>query len=261
MTATVPTLDTETDRRKLPGDGKLHPLPHIVRIVVVVPPSDSGAESKSGPSQSDSLTLPEAEALLRGMDPPPSPDGTSAPQESLSAIPTKPKNMFEALKPTDIVVVGREPASVRTIDSSDKPVSVNPINEASRAPLPSGQPSRTQSTRELCAHDDRNRDTVLRVWTESDTIEYQCDVPFEIVRVNKAGWKIYDAPDDPFGNSKDGYKAHIRDAEGENQRPLWVWTSGLLPARANNQQYKMTFKIGDEEIDPDVVCGDPPPSP
>ena len=142
------------------------------------------------------------------------------------------KNMFDVLKPTDIVVVGQEPASVCTI----------------------------KHKRHVLAHDDRNKVTVLRVWTESDTIEYQCDVPFEIVRVKKAGWEIYDAPDDPFGNSKDGYKAQPRDAAGENQRPLWVWTSGLLPARANNQQYKMTFKIGDEEIDPDVVCGDPPPN-
>ena len=34
---------------------------------------------------------------------------------------------------------------------------------------------------------------------------------------------------------------------------MWVWTSGLLPATANNQQYKMTFKIDGELIDPDVV--------
>ena len=39
------------------------------------------------------------------------------------------------------------------------------------------------------------------------------------------------------------------------------WTSGVLPAKANNQQYKPTLKIGREEIDPDIVCGDPPPAP
>ena len=42
---------------------------------------------------------------------------------------------------------------------------------------------------------------------------------------------------------------------------VWTWTSGVVPASANNQQYKATFKIGGELIDPDVVCGDPPPSP
>ena len=83
--------------------------------------------------------------------------------------------MFEVLEPTDIVVVGREPASVRTIDSKGKP------------------------SRDSClAHDDGHRDTVLRVWTESDTIEYQCEEKFEIMKVEKAGWKIYDTPDNPF---------------------------------------------------------------
>jgi hypothetical protein len=100
---------------------------------------------------------------------------------------------------------------------------------------------------------------VLRVWTESDTIEYVCDKPFEIVGVERAGWKIDGAPDDPFGGATP-YRAQRR-PPAKGQKPLWVWTSGLLPARANNQQYKMKFKIGREEIDPDVVCGSPPPSP
>ena len=52
--------------------------------------------------------------------------------------------------------------------------------------------------RRLFAHDHHHRDTVLRVWTESDTIEYQCDEQFEIVQVERAGWKIYGAPENPF---------------------------------------------------------------
>ena len=145
--------------------------------------------------------------------------------------------MFEALTPTDIVVVGREPASVR----------------------------RLRQKLQLSPHDDRNKDTVLRVWTESDTIEYQCERPFEIVRVEKAGWRVYDSPDDPFGGGAP-YRAQ-QTPRAKGQKPLWVWTSGLLPARADNQQYKMTFRIFDKngkngvEVDPDVVCGNPPPSP
>jgi hypothetical protein len=185
--------------------------------------------------------LKAAEDQLKEMDAPPSPDGTSARLGSSEAAFPKPKNMFEALKPTDIVVIGQEAASVRVVDEQDHA-------DARKPPLG------------LTPHNDRHKDTVLRVWTESDTIEYQCDQPFEIVQVKKAGWEIYDSPDDPFGNSKDGYKAHLRDAEGKNARPLWVWTSGLLPASANNQQYKMTFEIGGERVDPDVVCGDPPPN-
>jgi hypothetical protein len=139
--------------------------------------------------------------------------------------------MFEVLKPTDIVVVGREPASVREV----------------------------KKTRWLSAHDDHNRDTVLRVWTESDTIEYHCDEEFEIVQVERAGWLIYDAPENPFDNGKLPYVAKRRERATDGKL-FWVWTSSILPAKANNQQYKMTFKIKGELIDPDVVCGDPPPS-
>ena len=140
--------------------------------------------------------------------------------------------MSLTLKATDIVVVGKEPASVRG----------------------------TGQERRLMAHDHHHTDTVLRVWTECDTIEYQCDERFEITGVERKGWKIYDAPENPFGLGKADYVAQDkgRDANG---KPLWVWTSGLLPASANNQQYKMTFTIDNQEIDPDVVCGSPPPSP
>ena len=85
---------------------------------------------------------------------------------------------------------------------------------------------------------------------------------FEIMQVEKAGWKIYDAPDNPFAG-RPPYKATRRATDG---KPIWVWTSSVLPATANNQQYKMTFKIFDEhgengDVDPDVVCGNPPPIP
>jgi len=136
---------------------------------------------------------------------------------------------FDKLSPTDIVVVGRDPASVRS----------------------------SGSQRRLTAHTDHNRDTVLRVWTESDTIEYQCDEPFKIVDVKKTGWNIYAAPDNPFGFGDVEYVALER--PGRDGKSIWVWTSGLLPAGANNQQYKMTFEIDGEKIDPDVVCGNPPP--
>jgi len=213
------------EKRAHPGDGKRTPCEHIVRIVVLRDDKLTAARRARASNESHGLTDEElriGEALLKKLPAPSSGEKTSKP----------PKSMFEVLEPTDIVVVGREPASVC-------------------------EPKRT---RELLPHDDRNKPTVLRIWTESDTIEYQCDEPFEIVQVKKAGWEIYDAPDDPFGNSKDGYKAHRRDAEDENEKPLWVWTSGLLPARANNQQYKTTFKIDGELIDPDIVCGDPPPN-
>ena len=271
MTATATPTNKEADRRIRPGDGKLNPVNHIVRIVVV-PRSDSiDARESGGPAESHGLTndeLSAAEHQLKKKAAPPSPDGRAAPGESSDARSPTPKNMFEALKPTDIVVVGREPASVRAIpapsdssgvDSSGKPVSANPTKEGGQTA------SEPKPTRRLFAHDHHHADTVLRVWTESDTIEYQCDRRFEIVKVEKEGWKIYDAPDNPFGSGKVDYKAQERQL-GTGKRQ-YFWTSSVLPATANNQQYKMTFKIFDENgkngelVDPDIVCGNPPPSP
>ena len=72
------------------------------------------------------------------------------------------------------------------------------IARASRSHARSSGRSVRQPTRHLFPHDDRNTDTVLRVWTESDTIEYQCDEEFEIVQMERAGWKLFGAPDNPF---------------------------------------------------------------
>jgi hypothetical protein len=240
MTATATTTDKEVDPREVPGGGRLNPVNHIVRIIVVRrPASDSFAVRESdGPGHGHDLTKDElraAEDELKKKAAPP--DGTSAAGESSAARSPKPKNIFEVLTPTDIVVVGREPASVRELKEG----------------------------RKLSVHDDHNRDTVLRVWTESDTIEYQCDERFEIVKMERAGWKIYNAPENPFESS--GQPPYLAE---EKQDPggklIWSWTSGRLPATANNQQYKMQFKIFDENgngelVDPDVVCGDPPPAP
>jgi hypothetical protein len=160
--------------------------------------------------------------------------------------------MLEALTPTDIVVVGRETASVRTVDSSGKPVSANATKQEGQTA------SEEKPEPRLFAHDDRHRDTVLRVWTESDTIEYQCDVEFKITKVERAGWKIHGAPPDPFGGAPP-YNAKQISPEGGGS--FWARTSSALPATANNQQYKMTFEINGKKVDPDVICGFPPPEP
>jgi hypothetical protein len=240
MTATATTPDKEVDPREVPGGGGLNPVNQIVRIVVVRrPASDSSAARESdGPGHSHGLTEDELSAAEGELKKKAAPrDGTSASGESSDARSRKPKTMFEVLTPTDIVVVGREPASVRE----------------------------TKEGRKLCPHDDRNRDTVLRVWTESDTIEYQCDERFEIVKMERAGWKIYGSPENPFERSE-GPPYVAREKPGPGGKLIWSWTSDRLPASANNQQYKMHFKIFDEHgngqlVDPDVVCGDPPPGP
>jgi hypothetical protein len=62
----------------------------------------------------------------------------------------------------------------------------------------------------------------------------------------------------PYKATKE--RTSTTDAHG-NPKFVWKWTSGVVPASANNQQYKATFKIRGQKIDPDVVCGDPPPAP
>jgi len=250
MTATATTPGSQTDDRQLPGDGKRSPRNHIVRIVVV--PKKELATLQHQGLTDQALTL--AEALLKDLPAPPLATGTAG----------APPGMFEALRPTDIVVVGSEPASVRVLDKKGQPV---PLDESGQPALPasgsaSTPPLRSDSpTRRLFAHDDGHKDTVLRVWTESATVEYQPSTPFEIVKVERAGWRIYGAPDDPFAakDKRAPYKAvEMRAGSGKT---LWTWKSDVVPASANNQQYKATFRIDGEEIDPDVVCGDPPPSP
>ena len=251
MIGTATTTNRDVNRIK-PGDGKLNPVTHFVRIEVV--PHDSDANDAheshgSGQSHGESHGLTEnqlraAEAKLKKKDAPPSSGGTSMGQAS-----SLPQKMFDVLEPWDIVAVGQEAASVRTVDSKGNPVLGNPTNEGGDTT------SAPKGTRRLFAHDHHHTDTVLRVWTESDTIEYQCDEEFEIVRVERAGWKIYGAPDNPFAG-RPPYKATPRATDG-----LWIWRSSVLPATADNQQYKMTFKVNGKLVDPDVLCGNPPPSP
>jgi hypothetical protein len=243
MTTTATTTEKQVDR-EVPGGGKLQPVHHIVRIVVVRPASDSIAAPEShGPGHSHGLTDGELAASEKILKETPAPPGRELAN-----------TMFDALTSTDIVVVGREAASVRTVDNSGKPVSADATRQAGLAA------SEPKPTRRLFGHDDRHRDTVLRVWTESDTIEYQCDEEFEIVLVERAGWKIYGAPDIPFDNGPLPYRSEQR-KRATDGKPIWVWTSSVLPAKANNQQYKMSFRINGELIDPDVACGDPPPTP
>jgi hypothetical protein len=166
--------------------------------------------------------------------------------------------MFQALKPTDIVVIGQEAASVRLLDENSESVAVDesgqPVSRPTSEALPSNSP-----TRRLTVHDGSHKDTVLRVWTNSDTIEYQCDQAFEIVNVQQAGWKVYGAPANPFARAMGAPPYQATRTLVAPGVTVWKWTSSVVPTSANNQQYKATFKIGSQLIDPDVVCGDPPP--
>ena len=258
MAATATQMDKQPDLRKVPGDNLKFPAVHHVVRIVVVPSGGVHAPASDVPSDShDDLTpgeLSDAEAKLKAMN------ASSSFGTSSTAT-----NMLAALDPTDIVVLGRKVASVRNVDSHGNPVPANPTTEAGQnAPQPKG-------THRLFAHNHEHRDTVLRVWTESDTIEYQCDRPFEVAQPEVAGWRIYDSPENLFERSGDAPYVAKEIAGVTPGTSLWSWTSSVIPAKADNQQYKMTFKIFEkddrnregrfEEIDPDVVCGNPPPTP
>jgi hypothetical protein len=225
---------TQPDLRQHPGDGARTKVKHIVRIIVVPNVKSAPSDGRHELTQEE---LDMGEVHLKK---------TPAPA-SQTPLPKGPqRTMFDDLKPTDIVVIGGEAASVL----------VDADNGANGAP----------PTRRLVAHDDRHRDTVLRVWTDSDTIEYQSDVEFQIVEMKRAGWHIYGSPENPFEHAKGSapyFATNQTDpalvAPGQ-PTPAWTWTSGEVPASANNQQYKMTFRIAGQLVDPDVVCGDPPPS-
>jgi hypothetical protein len=274
MSTTVETT-VEHDPREEPGGGRLNHVSHVVRIVVVRDAESPDARQSREAHESHGLKddeLRRGEARLKRMAPPPKDDG-SARQGSSGPAPT---NMFDTLKPTDIVAIGREAASVRVVDKHGKPVPLDengqpvPRDNSGQRALGSTAAAPEPPTRRLFGHDDGHKDTVLRVWTESDTVEYQCDTKFEIVKVEKAGWKIFRTTDDLFEREKHREAIEEKnatiDASG-NPKSVWKWKSGLIPDSANNQQYKMTFRIFDErgekpvDVDPDIVCGDPPPVP
>jgi hypothetical protein len=247
--STTAEVNPELAQKESPGDGKHKPQHHIVRIVVVRDAGspetpDRAANESHGPAhESHGLTdekLKNAQDQLKKMPPP------HSSEESTPAA----KNMLEALEPTDIVVVGKEAASVRVIAEEGVGGTA------------------TRRTKRLAAHDDRHRDTVLKVWTESDTVEYQCEHKFAIVEVQQANWRIHGAPPNLFERERGSMPYEAREeppttGPAGNPKPVWTWTSGTVPKSANNQQYKMSFmiKIGDRDelVDPDVVCGDPPP--
>ena len=138
------TADDRCDQRARPGDGKRTQCTHILRIVVLRNDKLTAARLRRASNESHGLTDEElkiGEALLKEMAAPLPSDPTAKRQ----------KNMFKELKPTDIVVIGQEAASVRVDDDQ---------NHAGHARMP--------PTLRLMAHNDRHKDTGIRVWTNSD---------------------------------------------------------------------------------------------
>src|SRR5262249_4644048 len=132
------------------------------------------------------------------------------------------------LKPTSIIAVRDKPASFVTVGPNQKLVSHDPSGV---------------------------RETVLHVWTESDTIEWQSDRPFEITRVAKAGppqrGTQDTAPENPF---KSGFP--YSGLAATNYRVQ----SSQLSRSPNNRQYK-TSTTTDAPLSAPAFRGGAPPPP
>ena len=109
----------------------------------------------------------------------------------------------------------------------------------------------------LVPHDQAIKHAAIRMYTESDQIEWECDQAFEIVSTEKAHQPIWyqpGTPDNPFLTGPP-----FMGECGSDTR--YRARSSQTSAAANGQQYKVTIRIGGRDIDPDYVCGSPPPSP
>jgi hypothetical protein len=103
--------------------------------------------------------------------------------------------------------------------------------------------------------------TVLKVWTETDQIEYICDAPFEIARVDKVNdW--YKEKHVPVVEASKDFPFHQKLPESRSKGTQHHLLTSTLRWEANDKQYKMTFKIAQSQtettVDPDYYCGFPP---
>jgi hypothetical protein len=205
-------VDNQSGSQLRRSDGNAA-VKHIVRILVV-PDRPTRGSPKSTRGELTAADLKHAQGFIESTPAPfvRPPKGKRAPK------------LVDVLESTDIIVIDGKPASLTALGA----------------------------VRRLKAHDHHDKRTVLRVWTESDTIEYQCDEEFAIVRVEQAAWRLFGAPDHPFATPPP-YVAVGAPGTG------FTWTSSTLTRAANNQQYKMSFRIRRRLVDPDIVCGDPPP--
>jgi hypothetical protein len=119
-----------------------------------------------------------------------------------------------------------------------------------------GDKAATFLNRELVPHDRAIRHAAIRVFTESDIIEWRSDQPFTIVSTEKAEepiWSVAGTPENPF-YSGPPFESTVDPGNRHQAR------SSKTKQAANGQQYKVSIRLEDGRlVDPDYVCGDPPP--
>jgi len=141
----------------------------------------------------------------------------------------------QRLEPTSIIVVRDQATSYTNVAPRNKPPDMK-----------------------LLRHDPNgHKETVLRVWTESDRVEWQAAQAFEITNIQKApapGFQAAGAgvPANPFYDAVTPYAA--KESGG-----FYTIQTSTARKEANGQQYKITFRIAGRLVDPDIACGFPPP--
>lgn len=157
----------------------------------------------------------------------------------------------------DAPPIGSRPVTPRHLELADAHVKKEApgLENDVKAVIVIGDKAATFLNRTLVPHDVAIRHAAIRVYTESDVIEWESDRAFTIVSTEKAHnpiWYKDGTPDNPFYS---GPPFESRCGSGTHHRAR----SSTTRQEADGQQYKVSIRIGDRLIDPDYVCGTPPP--
>jgi hypothetical protein len=130
------------------------------------------------------------------------------------------------------------------------------LTDDGKAVIVIGDKAATFRDRKLEDHDLAIRHAAIRMFTESDVIEWESDAPFSIESTAKAEnpiWHRDGTPDNPF-HTGPPFDSAPHDNGRHKAR------SSTTTKDANGQQYKVSIRLSDGRlVDPDYVCGDPPP--
>ena len=157
----------------------------------------------------------------------------------------------------DAPPIGPRPVTQGHLDLADAHVKKEApgLEDDVKAIIVIGDKAATFLHRKLVPHGSAIQEAAIRVYTESDVIEWESDQAFTIVSTEKSHnpiWHQGGTPDNPFHS---GPPFVSSSGNGAYHRAR----SSMTRSEANGQQYKVSIRIGGRLIDPDYVCGDPPP--
>lgn len=149
------------------------------------------------------------------------------------------------------------PATPRHLDLAQNHVMRNApdLVDDVQAIIVVGDKAATFLNRRLVRHEYAILEAAIRVFTESDVVEWVSEDAFTIVSTEKAERPIWYQPGTPENPFHAG--PPFDSISGSDNR--YRARSSTTRKEANGQQYKVSIRIGNRLIDPDYVCGNPPP--